>query len=88
MLGGECCDSAIVIIGIMPGSAIGGDSCGTVVLIVGVRGFPLFVPNGLHQFGQVVNAVVGVANGVGAGAASVKSRGQINHPLDRTECVS
>ena len=46
--------------------------------IVGVRGFPLFVPNGLHQFGQVVNAVVGVAYGVGAGAALFHI---LHHPI-------
>ena len=67
MLGGECGNSAVSIVGIAPGTAVGGNGGGAIVIIVGIRGLALFVSDGLHQRGQVIKAVVGIAHGVGSG---------------------
>ena len=55
------------MVGIAPGTAVGGDGGGAIVIIVGIRGLTLYCADGLHQFGQVVDVVVFIAHGVGAG---------------------
>ena len=69
MLGSESRNSAVGIVGIAPGATAGSDRGGAVVAVVGVRNYTLCVSKGLRQCSQVVEIVVGITYGVGAGTA-------------------